>query len=36
MSTTAQVSVPASIWKWATTIGSSRKFSPEDHRRIDR
>ncbi len=36
MSTTAQVSVPASIWKWVTTIGSSRKFSPEDHRRIDR
>lgn len=36
MSTTAQVSVPASIWRWVTTIGSSRKLSPEDHRRIDR
>lgn len=36
MSTTAQVSVPASIWKWVTAIGSSRKLSPEDHRHIDR
>lgn len=36
MSTTVQVSVPASIWKWVTAIGSSRKLSPEDHRRIDR
>ncbi|MFR0577639.1 ImmA/IrrE family metallo-endopeptidase [Bifidobacterium thermophilum] len=36
MSTTAQVSVPASIWKWVTTIGSTRKLSPEDHRHIDR
>lgn len=35
MSTTTQVSVPASIWKWVTAIGSSRKLSPEDHRRID-
>ena len=36
MSTTAQVSVPTSIWKWVTTIGSARKLSPEDHRHIAR
>lgn len=36
MSTTAQVSVPASIWNWVTKIGTTRKLTAEDHRRIER
>lgn len=36
MSTTAQVPVPASIWNWVTTIGTTRKLTTEDHRRIER